>query len=140
MKKPTDRKALVVSALLTALVLILGATAVFAWDRISSSDATRAGDAAADASVSLPAAPALTGKGQALANRRLEEANAEIAAYKAQLEQATQALNDAYAQINALQAAQNQRGPGRFFGEDEGHEHEEGEHGGLFIFQGGGNG
>ncbi len=131
MKKPTNRKALIVSAVLTALILVLGGTAVFAWDRISGSSATRT-NAAVDPSASLPAASALAVDGQALT---LEQAKAEIAAYQTQLEQATQALNDAYAQINALQATQNQPGRGQFFGEDEGREHER-----VFIFQGDGNG
>ena len=131
MKKPANRKAVVISAVLTVLILALVGTAVFAWDRISGTGATKAANAAVVQPVSLPAAEALSDNGQTLA---LEQANAEIAAYKAQLGQATEALNDAYAQINSLQAAQNQPGPGQFSGE-----HEDGEHGRVFILQGGGN-
>ena len=42
-----------------------------------------------------------------------------IAAYKAQLEQAYNDLNDAYAQIQTLQAAQAQPSARSFFGESE---------------------
>ena len=134
MKKPTNRKAVVISTVLTALILAIAGTAVFAWDRISAPGATQTVDAAVVQPVSLPAAQVVSTNDQALA---LEQANAEIAAYKAQLQQAVQALNDAYAQIDTLQAAQNQPGRGQFFGEQEGGEHE---HGRIIILQGDGNG
>jgi hypothetical protein len=134
MKKPTNRKAVVISAVLTALILAIAGTAVFAWDRISATGATQTVPTPVIEQVSVPATQMVSNNDQALA---LEQANAEIAAYKAQLQQAVQALNDAYAQIDTLQAAQNQPGRGQFFGEQEGGEHE---HGRIIILQGDGNG
>jgi hypothetical protein len=134
MKKPTNRKAVVISTVLTALILAIAGTAVFAWDRISATGATQTVPTPVIQQVSVPATQTVSNNDQTLA---LEQANAEIAAYRVQLQQAAQALNDAYAQINALQAAQNQPGRGQFFGEQEGGEHE---HGRIIILQGDGNG
>jgi hypothetical protein len=134
MKKRTNRKAVVISALLTALILAIAGTAVFAWDRISATGATQTVPAPVIQQVSVPAAQTVSDNDQMLA---LEQANAEIAVYKAQLQQAVQALNDAYAQIDTLQAAQNQPAQRQFFGEQEGSEHE---HGRIIILQGDGNG
>jgi hypothetical protein len=134
MKKPTNRKAVVISTVLTALILAIVGTAVFAWDRISATGATQTVPTPVIQQVSVPTTQTVSNNDQALA---LEQANAEIAAYKAQLQQAVQALNDAYAQIDTLQAAQNQPARGQFFGEQEDGEHE---HGRIIILQGDGNG
>jgi uncharacterized protein HemX len=132
MKKPTNRKAVVISTVLTALILAIAGTAVFAWDRMSATSATQTVPAAVIQPVSVPAMQTVSNNDQALA---LEQANAEIAAYKAQLQQATQMLNDAYAQIDSLQAAQNQPSQGQFFGEREGDEN-----GRVIILRGGDGG
>ena len=73
----------------------------------------------------IPAAPAQeTGLQTAHAGASRYAANDQIiAAYQAQLEQAYQALNEAYAQIDTLQAAQAQAPTPSFFGEDEHDEH-----------------
>ena len=132
MKKSTNRKALVISTVLTALILTIAGTAVFAWDRISATGATQTVPTPVIQQVSVPATQTVSNNDQTLA---LEQANAEIAAYRVQLQQAAQALNDAYTQINALQAAQNQPAQGQFFGEQEG-----GEHGRVIILRGGNGG
>jgi hypothetical protein len=131
MKKPTNRKAVVFSAVLTALILAIAGTAVFAWDRISATNTTQAVPTPVIQQVSVPATQTVNNNDQTLA---LAQANAEIAAYKAQLQQATQALNDAYAQINVLQAAQNQPAQGQFFSE------QGGDDGRVIILQGGNGG
>ena len=142
MKKPTNRKAVVISTVLTALILAVAGTAVFAWDHTSVTSATQtvptpviqtvSAPAPSVPAVSVPATQTVSNNDQALA---LEQANAEIAAYKAQLQQATQALNDAYAQITSLQAAQNQPAQGQFFSEQEG-----GDDGRVIILRGGNGG
>jgi hypothetical protein len=137
MKKSTNRKALVISTVLTALILAIAGTAVFAWDRISAPGATQTVPTpviqqVSVPAVSVPATETVSNNDQALA---LEQANAEIAAYRVQLQQAAQALNDAYAQINALQTAQNQPAQGQFFGEREG-----GDDGRVIILRGGNGG
>jgi uncharacterized protein HemX len=132
MKKPTNRKAVVLSAVLTALILTIAGTAVFAWDRISATSATQTAPAVATQTISVPALQTVSNNDQTLA---LEQANAEIAAYKAELRQAAQALNEAYAQIESLQAAQNQPAQGQFFGEREG-----GDDGRIIILRGGNGG
>ena len=132
MKKPTNRKAVVISTVLTALILAIAGTAVFAWDRISATSATQTIPTLAIQQVSVPAAQTVSNNDQTLA---LEQANAEIAVYKAQLQQAVQALNDAYDQIDSLQAAQNRPAQGQFFGEREG-----GDDGRVIILRGGNGG
>ena len=132
MKKPTNRKAVVISTVLTALILAIAGTAVFAWDRISATGATQTVPTPVIQQVSVPATQTVSNNDQTLA---LEQANSEIAAYRVQLQQAAQALNDAYAQINALQAAQNQPAQGQFFGEREG-----GDDGRVIILRGGNGG
>lgn len=132
MKKPTNRKAVVFSAVLTALILVIAGTAVFAWDRMSATSATPTTPTPVIQRVSVPATETVGNNDQTLA---LEQANAEIAAYKAQLQQASQMLNEAYAQIDSLQAAQNQPAQGQFFGEREG-----GDDGRIIILRGGNGG
>jgi hypothetical protein len=122
MKRPTNRKAVVISTVLTALILAIAGTAIFAWDRMSATSTTQVVPTPVIQTisapvVSTPAIQTVSNNDQTLA---LEQANAEIAAYKSQLQQATQALNDAYAQINALQAAQNQPAQGQLFSEQGG--------------------
>ena len=106
MKKPTNRKAVVISTVLTALILAIAGTAVFAWDRISATSATQTVPTPVIQQVSVPATQTVSNNDQTLA---LEQANAEIAAYKVQLQQAAQALNDAYAQINACRQRKTSR-------------------------------
>jgi hypothetical protein len=132
MKKPTNRKAVVLSAVLTALILIIAGTAVFAWDRISATSVTQTVPTPVIQRVSVPARQTVSNNDQTLA---LEQANAEIIAYRVQLQQAAQALNDAYAQINALQAAQNQPAQGQFFSEQQ-----DGDDGRVIILRGGNGG
>lgn len=111
MKKPVNRKAMIISALLTALILAGVGTAVFAADRLSAAQNSQR-------TMGLPLVqlPATTTDASALTPN---QAMAEVTAYKTQLAQAYQALDEAYAQINALQAAQSQPPTQSFRGERE---------------------
>ena len=143
MKKTMNRKAIAISAVFTALILVAAATVAVASGLVTVEN-TRNRQAGTSPSLDAPrvipaqSAPDLTPQ-EVLDNGQtasvLAEKDAEIAAYRTELQQAAQALNDAYAQINALQVAQAQSHPGGVFGEGS----EEREHGRFIIIQGGGN-
>jgi len=144
MKKSLNRKAIVVSAVFTMLILVAAATVVVASSLVTGDGARGRQTTTSPSDGSPQVIPAQTApdvtpqevldSGQT--DSALAAKDAEIAAYQAELAQAVQALNDAYAQINALQVAQAQPLPGRSFGE----ESEDHEHGRFIIIQGGGNG
>jgi hypothetical protein len=144
MKKTMNRKAVVISAVFTALILVAAATVVVASGLVIA-DSNRGRQATTSPSADSPriipaqSAPDVTPQEVLDSSQTasvLAAKDAEIAAYRAELEQATQALNDAYAQINALQVAQLQSLPGGTFGEGS----EGREQGRFVIIQGGGNG
>lgn len=126
MKKQADRRAIVVSAVLTLLILMGTGGALFA-NRL-----------AAAAGGSPASSPQRADAGQAAVlmtgNSAVATDSEVVAAYQAQLQDAYQALNAAYAQIDRLQAAQQPAAP-RSFQEHE--DDEAWEHGrGLVLFTG----
>ena len=131
MKKQANRKAIVISAALTMLLLtfvgggVLMVSRIFAQpiDSQSSTPAVEPSSVSQDVAVAAPVSAAPTSTSAADAATIAADAQI-IAAYQAQLEQAYNDLNDAYAQIQALQAAQAQSPAPSFFGENE-HEHEQ---------------
>ena len=131
MKKQANRKAIVISAALTVLLLtfvgggVLMVSRIFAQPIDSQSSTPAAGQANVSRDVVI-AAPASAAAGStSAADAETIAADAQIiAADQAQLEQAYNDLNDAYVQIQALQAAQAQPSAPSFFGENE-HEHEQ---------------
>ncbi len=101
MKKQADRRAIVVSAVLTLLVL-LGVGGVFFGARLVA--AANSSPAPAPQRIDGTQADALAASDGAAA-----AADDEIvAAYQVQLQEAYQALTEAYAQIDSLQTAQAQ--------------------------------
>ena len=96
MRSQTNRRAIIISALLTALVLTLVAGGILLSDRLAAQAASspQALPAAADAAAAQTVQPT--------------DPDAAIAAYEARLQESYQALQDAYAQINARQAGQSQ--------------------------------
>ena len=118
MKKQANRKAILISAVLTVMLLtFVGGTAFAAKQIFAQPQQVPAADIAQQ---TIPAAPAQeTGLQTANAAPADTSNDQIIAAYQAQLEQAYQALNEAYAQIDTLQAAQAQAHTQSFFGEDE---------------------
>ena len=135
MKKQANRKAIVISAALTMLLLtfvgggVLMVSRIFAQpiDSQSSTPAAEQSSISRDVAVAAPVSAA---------DAATIAADAQIiAAYQAQLEQAYTDLNDAYAQIQALQATQAQSPAPSFFGENE-HEHEQQfQRDGVIVFQ-----
>ena len=118
MKKQANRKAILISAVLTVMLLtFVGGTAFAAKQIFAQPQQAPAADIAQQ---TIPAAPAQeTGLQTANAAPADTSNDPIIAAYQAQLEQAYQALDEAYAQIDTLQAAQAQAPTQSFFGEDE---------------------
>lgn len=133
-KKQVDRKAIIISAVLTALLLTGAGSAVLASSWLTGSDpAAQATPQSAigntpfvvtveplfsdTTSQTMAAAPGVAGVDQAARDQ-------VVSAYEAQLNQAYQALQEAYAQIDALQAAQAQSAPQVDFEEEHEHEHE----------------
>lgn len=118
MKKQANRKAILISAVLTVMLLtFVGGTAFAAKQIFAQPQQAPAADIAQQ---TIPAAPAQeTGLQTANAAPADTSNDQIIAAYQAQLEQAYQALDEAYAQIDTLQAAQAQAPTQSFFGEDE---------------------
>jgi hypothetical protein len=141
MKKSLNLKAIVISAVLTALILVVAATAVVASGLVTVDGRQAVNSPSSGSPRVIPAqsAPDVTPQevmdGSQMASA-LAAKDAEIAAYRAELGQAAQLLNDAYAQINALQSGQAQSLPGGTFGEGS----EGRERGHFVIIQGGGNG
>lgn len=132
-KKQVDRRAIIISAVLTALLLTGAGSAVLASNWLAGSDpATQAAPHSAvenapivvtveplfsdTASQAMTAAPQVAGIDQTASDP-------VVAAYEAQLNQAYQALQEAYTQIETLQSAQVQPAPQA--GYDEEHEHDD---------------
>ena len=133
-KKQVDRRAIIISAVLTVLLLTGAGSAALASNWLAGSDpaAQTAPQSAVESapfvvtveplfsdttSRAMAAAPEVAGVGQA--------ANDQVAAaYEAQLNQAYQALQEAYAQIDTLQSAQAQTAPQVGFEEEHEHENE----------------
>ena len=114
MKNRSNRKAIVLSAVLTALILTIAGTAALAsgWLPGRGQVQAPAGETGDQPPVGVTvqplagpiAQPAVDIDSMAAAQPDPEV----IAAYQAQLDQAYQALREAYTQIDALQAAQSQ--------------------------------
>lgn len=132
-KKQVDRRAIIISAVLTVLLLAGAGSVALAsnWRTGSDTTAQAASQSAVEnapfvvtveplfsdtTSQTRSAAPEVVGVGQ-FANDQI------AAAYEAQLEQAYQALQEAYAQIDTLQSAQAQMAAQADY--DEEHEHED---------------
>lgn len=123
MKKQANRKAIVISAALTLLVLLGTGGVVFANRLAAAGELAAPVQGTDNRQAPMPATGAVA----------VAPANGEIvAAYQAQLQDAYQALNNAYAQIETLQAAQ-QPDRARSFGEHEDHESQE-HSSGLALF------
>ena len=107
MRSQTNRKAIIISALVTAFALTLATGGLLLSNRLSASATAPAQKpAATTAPLAQPATDSATLAAQP-ADSAADSA-AVTAAYEAQLQAAYRALQDAYDQINALQAAQNQ--------------------------------
>ena len=138
MHTQVHRKALVISAVLTAFLLASAAGGLFLVNRFTATPADAAGAAQP---IAAPVQPA--GISQPVDSSLQQVAvdtasnDAVVAAYEAQLQEAYTALQEAYAQIDLLQASQSQpvlRGERdhdddddeRFlsFGEHEGHDND----------------
>lgn len=115
MRTQANYKAIVISALLTALVLATAAGGLLAANKLSANPA----DASSDPLAAQPSPIVLTGTSFGTGTQPTSAAlqptaanpaasDAVIAAYQTQLQQAYVALEEAYAQIDALQASQNQ--------------------------------
>lgn len=118
MKKQANRKAIVVSAVLTLLTLTLVGGGALVVNRVLAQPLQ---PQLPTSNARLPSSQAVTFDSQngATGAPALLSADAQtVAAYQAQLEQAYSELNDAYAQIRALQAAQTQLPSPRFFDDD----------------------
>lgn len=101
MKKQADRKAIVVSAALTLLILLgIGGVVLLSGNPL----AAAAGDKPASVVPSPDGRQTVTPLTAAPAAASMDDP--VVAAYQAQLQEAYQALNEAYTQIDALQAAQ----------------------------------
>ena len=142
MKKQANRKAIVISAALTVLLLtfvgggVLMVSRIFAQP-IDSQSSTPAGEQSSvsqDVAVAAPVSAADATTSAADAATIAADAQT-IAAYKAQLEQAYNDLNDAYAQIQTLQAAQAQPSGRSFFGENDHEREEQFQRGGVIVLQ-----
>lgn len=146
-KRPINRRAIVISAGLT--LLLLTGVAVFAldWQETTAQDsATAPGALVAGAEATLPpivvtVEPYVVGAGsvadaqptpgvaQLAPDQQALTDDALVAAYQAQLSEAYRALQEAYAQIETLQAAQAQMPEtAAYRHDDDEHEHEAAEH------------
>ncbi len=127
MNKSPHRKAIVISALLTAFLLVTALGGLFLINRFTAEPADAAG-------VSQPAVVMTVQPAEAaplLANPAMQQAAADpasndvvIAAYQAQLTDAYTALQDAYQQIDLLQAGQSQSADDFEDDHDQGHDHD----------------
>lgn len=127
MNKSPHRKAIVISALLTAFLLVTALGGLFLINRFTAAPADAAG-------VSQPAVVMTVQPAEAaplLANPAMQQAAADpasndvvIAAYQAQLTDAYTALQDAYQQIDLLQAGQSQSADDFEDDHDQGHDHD----------------
>lgn len=108
MRSQTNRKAIIISALLTAFVLTLAGGGLLLSNRLAASNSGPAQDQPLAATGAAADSALLPGAEAAALAVQPADTDAVTAAYEAQLQAAYQALQDAYAQINALQASQNQ--------------------------------
>lgn len=127
MQSRVHRKAIIISALLTAFLFVTMAGGLFLVNRFAAIPADAATDPAVAPPVVVTAQPADEAIQQAKAALQqaavdLANRDAVIAAYDAQLQKAYIALQDAYGQIDSLQASLTQ--PAAF----QQNEHEKGEH------------
>lgn len=149
-KKQVNRKAIVISAALTALLLTGAGSAALAsnWLNSGSPEAQIAPQPAVEQPpIFVTVEPVFDNNaGQAMAAApQMVEAVAPVAssdqvaaAYEAQLDQAYQALQEAYAQIDALQSAQAQMAAQPRYEDDDEDEHEHAEdheRGGFLVFE-----
>ena len=126
MRSQTNRKAIIISALLTAFVLTLAGGGLLLSNRLAASKTGPAQDPSSVNTGATADAALLPGAEAAALAVQPADTDAVTAAYEAQLQAANQALQEAYAQINALQASQNQliSGPGTRFEHEGGHDHD----------------
>ena len=127
MNKSPHRKAIVISALLTAFLLVTALGGLFLINRFTAAPADAAG-------VSQPAVVMTVQPAEAaplLVNPPMQQAAADpasndvvIAAYQAQLTDAYTALQDAYQQIDLLQAGQSQAAGDFEDDHDQSHDHD----------------
>lgn len=124
MRSQTNRKAIIISALVTAFALTLATGGLLLSNRLSANATAPAQKqpAATTAPLAQPATDSATLAAQP-ADSAADSA-AVAAAYEAQLQAAYRALQDAYDQINALQAAQNQTVTNFAPGFEHEHDHE----------------
>ena len=132
-KKQVDRRAIIISAVLTALLLTGAGSVVLASHGLAGNDPaaqTAPQSAVNGAPFVVTVEPLFSGTaGQAVADASGvvgvdQAANDQVAAaYQAQLNQAYQALQEAYAQIDALQSAQTQAAPQARFESEHENEH-----------------
>ena len=142
MKKQANRKAIVISAALTMLLLtfvgggVLMVSRIFAQpiDAQSSTPVVEPSSVSRDVAIAAPVNSATTSTSAADA-ATIAADDQIIAAYQAQLEQAYTDLNDAYAQIQALQATQSQSPAPSFFGENEHERNEQFQRDGVIVLQ-----
>ena len=142
MKKQANRKAIAISAVLTMLLLtlvgggVLMVSRIFAQPINSQSSTPAAGPSSISRDVAVVAPANASAASTSAADAATIAADAQIiAAYQAQLEQAYNDLNDAYAQIQALQAAQAQPSGPSFFGENEHERNEQFRRDGVIVLQ-----
>ncbi len=134
-KKQVDRRAIIISAVLTALLLAGAGSVALASNWLAGSDSAAqvappaAGESAPiivtveplfsdTASQVLAAAPQVAGVDRAAENEQV------VAAYETQLNQAYQALQEAYTQIETLQSNQTQMATQAGYEDEHEDEHE----------------
>jgi hypothetical protein len=135
-KKQVDRRAIIISAVLTVLLLSGAVSVALASNWLAGSDpaaqvALQSADDSAPIIVTVEplfsetisrtvaAAPQGAGIDQAVASEQV------VVAYEAQLNQAYQALQEAYAQIETLQSTQTQIASRAGYDDEHGDEHED---------------
>jgi hypothetical protein len=135
-KKQVDRRAIIISAVLTALLLTGAGSAALASNWLAGSDPAAQvapqGDVESapivvtveplfgdTTSRALAAAPQVAAVDQAAANEQV------VTAYETQLNQAYQALQEAYAQIETLQSNQTQTANQAGYADEHDDEHDD---------------
>lgn len=135
-KKQIDRRAIIISAVLTTLLLTGAGSVALASNWLAGNDSAAqvAPQSAAEsipfvvtveplfsdtASQSVAAAPQVAAIDQAAADEQV------VAAYETQLNQAYQALQEAYVQIETLQSNQTQMANQAGYDDEHGDEHED---------------
>lgn len=114
MKQQLNRKAIVLSGFITAFILTLGVGGYLLWQGWGTTTAAAGTDT-------------LTSPVLQMQQAQPTADDASVAVYQAQIEEAYRALEEAYVQIETLQAAQAQpQGQGRVYDhDDDEHEHED---------------